>query len=354
MFYTKVCPPAASASWRLGALFAAVALAACGGGSDSTSTTTATVAPSPAAGALVVSDARNGSYTAYTTGGERYTLTMNFDTQQYTLNSQVAAQTVAASGRFRADTVAGTFVFQPTGEAEGLTAKFRVTDDLVVGSYKFNDGILPFVAARKFATTAAEAARTYNNFGINRVSGVNDSRIYASRINANNTMEICNDNVVYAMDKCPAASILNYTLTLNTDLFTATRTGETLTFRVARAGSENLYLYGAINANGDRFFRIGTVETTAFPSGTARGGSTSGEWGTATFSQTAYSSTGTSATGSNINLTGTLSTIGTLGPTGMRGFTSGNNGFVMQNTQLAILLGARNSTSAGYMQLGSK
>ncbi len=349
---TEVCSPAADTSWRLGGLFAAIVLAACGGGSDSSSTTTTNAAP--AAGVLVVSDARNGSYTAYTTGGERYTLTMNFDTQQYTLNSQVAAQTVATSGRFRADTVAGTYVFQPTGEAEGMTAKFRVTDDLVVGSHKFNDGILPFVAARKFATTAAEAARTYNTFGINRVGGVNDSRIYASRINANNTMEICNDNVVYAMDKCPAASVLNYTLTLNVDQFTATRTGETFTFRVARAGTENLYLQGAINANGERFFRIGTVETTAFPSGTARGGSTSGEWGTATFSQTAYSSTGTSATGATINLTGTLSTIGTLGPAGMRGFTSGNNAFVMQNTQLAILLGVRNSTSAGYMQLGSK
>lgn len=329
---------------RRAALALSVAtLAACGGGGGGGGTT-----PPPA-------DARNGSYTAYAANGERYTLTLDFNQQTYAVASQVSAQPLAATGRFRADTEAGTYIFQPDGAAEAPTVKFRTPEDLVVGNLRLADGILPFIAARRFAQTAADAAGTFNVFGINRTGTALDSRIFTQRIQADGTLQVCSDNVIYAMAQCPTASTLNHTLTVTGGLFTATRTGtgETHQFRVALAGSEKIHLLGAINvAEGTRFFRIGLLESAAFPNGSARGGTTLGEWGTATFTSTSYSSTGFAVDGLSISLAGALAP---LGPPGMRVLTApGGNAFVLQNAQLGVLVGARNGPATGYLQLGSK
>jgi len=298
-------------------------------------------------------DTRNGTYTAYATTGERFTLILDFDLRQYWIGSpQTTVTAQDSTGAIGNDTVAGSYLFQ--GAGMGATTGFRYVDDLVVGSLPVQGGIKPFIASRNFARSFAEAAGAYSNFGINHAGGADDSRIYTSRINADGTLQICNSFTIYAIGQCPAASVLNYTLTLNGDLFTATGT-DTFSFRVAKAGNETIYLMGAINyTSGARWFRVGLAESGAFGSGNARGGTTLGEWGTANFTSTSYASTGIAADGRAISLTGSLSTMGTIGPTGMRGFHSAANAFAMQNAQLGVLVGARNGSAAGYMQIGSR
>ena len=303
----------------------------------------------PAAG-----DIRNGSYTAYATTGERFTLTLDFDTRQYSIGSpQTTVVALFATGTFGDDTVAGSYLFQGA-DGTGATTGFRYIDDLIVGAFPVHGGIKPFVASRNFALSAAEAAGSYSNFGINHANGADDSRIYTSRINADGTLQICNHFTIYAIAQCPSASVLTYTLTRNGDLFTATGV-DTFNFRVAKAGNELIFLMGAINyTSGARWFRLGLAESGTFGTGSARGGTTLGEWGTANFTSTSYASTGIAQDGHAISLSGSLTTLGTIGPTGMRSFHAASNAFAMQNSQLGVLVGARNGAAAGYMQIGGK
>ena len=111
---------------------------------------------------------------------------------------------------------------------------------------------------------------------------------------------------------------------------------------------------GLNTTSGTRYFRIGVPESGDFPAGSALGGSTLGEWGTASFTGTSYASTGIGADGHAVSLTGSLGTVGVSAPTGMRIFRSGGSGFAIQNTAVAVLVGARSGTGAGYMQVGAK
>jgi hypothetical protein len=325
----------------------AVWIVACGGGGSGGGS--APPPPTP--------DARNGSYTIYATTGERFTLALDFDSSTYSIATQTSIAPMNESGTFSADGTTGSYVFL-NGAGTGPTTRFRYVDDLVVGSYRFENVVQPFVGARRFAQSPAEAAGSYSTFGINRTAGVGDSRIFTQRIAANGTLDLCSDNIIYAIANCPLSSVQAYTLTQSGDLFTATRIGNAadfFSFRVAKAGTEPILLLGAINASaGTRFFRIGLNEARPFGAGTATGGTTLGEWGTAQYTPTTYSSSGVALDGHAITLTGTLSTLGANGPVNMRTLQAGGNAFAMQNSQLGILIGARNGTGAGYMQVGAR
>lgn len=322
----------------LAALLGASLLFACGGGSD------------PA-------DTRNGTYTAYATNGERLTLSVDFNAQRFTF-SGLTVPSFGATGAFNNDSVAGSYVFQPPAGA-GSTARFRYIDDLIVGSYNFGDGVKPFVASRRFAKNAQEAAGVYGNLGINRSeAGVDDSTIYSSRINADGTLQLCADNIIYTIAKCPAASVRSYTLAMDGETFNATPTaatgGDSFSFRVARAGTENIYLMAAVGAStGRRFFRIGLPEPAAFASGTVWGGTVLGDWGLFSYTPGDYSTTGVAFDAKVVSLSGSLSGLGTDGPVGIRTFEQGR-AFIMQNPQVAVFVGSRNSGAAGYLQIGAK
>ena len=330
---------------KVAVLLGSALLAACGGGGSDAGS------PPPPA------DARNGTYTAYATNGERLTLNVDFDGKRFTFKG-LTVPSFGATGAFTNDSVAGTFVFQPPAGA-GSTARFRYIDDLIVGSYNFGDGVKPFVASRRFAQNALEAAGTYDNLGVNRsAAGVDDSTIYTSRINADGTLQLCADNIIYTIAKCPASSVRSYTLAMDGETFNATPTpatgGDSFSFRVARAGAEKIYLMAAVGSvTGTRFFRIGLPEPTAFAGGNAWGGTVLGEWGVVNYTPGNYSSTGVAFDGKVVSLSGSLSGLGTDGPAGIRTFEAGR-AFVMQNPQLAVLVGSRNSPAAGYLQIGAK
>lgn len=347
--FTRCFVPGARLFLSLGL---AMLLAACGGGGSSSSGggTPAPLPPPP--------DARNGIYTLYATTGERFTLAIDFDNSTFSVGgAQTSVASLNQSGTIAPDGSSGSYLFKGAA-GTGANTRFRYVDDLIVGTFAFENVVQPFVAARNFATATSAAAGSYGMFGINRTNGVGDSRIYSLRINPNATMDVCNDNIIFAIANCPTASVLGYTLTLSGDLFTATRVGNTadsFSFRIAKAGSESIYLYGGISAAaGTRFFRIGLNEARAFGTGTSIGGTTLGEWGTAQYTATSYSSSGVALDGHAINLSGPLSTLGTSSPVNMRILQAGGSAFAMQNTQLGILLGARNGTAAGYMQIGAR
>ncbi len=303
-------------------------------------------------------DARNGIYTAYATTGERFTLTLDFDARQFTVGGpQASIVALSDSGAITDDVVPGTYWLQ--GAATSANSKFRYVDDLIVGAFPVHGGTKPFVASRNFALSVAEIAGTYSNLGINGTGTSEDSRIYTTRIRDDATMQLCTNSTIYAIDNCPAATVLNYNLTLSGNQFTATATpagaAGTFSFRVAKAGNENVFLMGGLDfAAGTRFFRIGLAESGAFAAGSARGATSWGEWGAATFTASSYSSTGVAADGHAISLSGSLGSMGAVGPSGMRHFQASYGGFAIQNTQLAVLLGARGTSAAGYMQIGSK
>lgn len=330
---------------NIAALLGSALLAACGGGGSDAGD------PAPAA------DARNGTYTAYATHGERLTLQVDFDARRFSFKG-LTVPSFGAAGAFSNDSVPGTFVFQPPAGA-GSTARFRAIDDLIVGSYNFGDGVKPFVASRRFAQSVQEAAGVYNNLGVNRTSaGVDDSTIYTSRINADGTLQLCADDIIYTIARCPAASVRSYTLAMDGETFNATPTaatgGDSFSFRVARAGAEKIYLMAAVGSTtGTRFFRLGLPEPTAFAGGNAWGGTVLGDWGAVNYAPGDYSSTGVAFNGSVASLGGSLSGLGTDGPVGIRTFEAGR-AFVMQNPQVAVLVGSRNSPAAGYLQIGAK
>jgi hypothetical protein len=304
-------------------------------------------------------DSRSGTYTAYATTGERFTLTIDFDAGNYTVGSpQTTLASLGGSGTFTNDSVAGSYLFQ--GPGMGATTGFRYVDDLIVGTFPVSSGVRPFVAARNFAQSIAEVAGAYSSFGINHANNADDSRIFTQRINTNGTLQICTDNIIYSIANCPAASVLNYTLSVNGDLFTAAPADPagTFSFRVAKAGNENIFLMGSLNfSTGARFFRIAVAEAGAFNAGSARGGSAWGEWGTTTYTTNSYAYSGVGLNGTPVNLGGTLAALGPTGPSGMRSVQGGGSSssfFVMQNTQLGLLIGPRNSVVAGYMQIGSR
>jgi hypothetical protein len=298
----------------------------------------------------------SGSYTAYATNGERFTLSLDFQSGTFSF-SGINVAGYSSAGTFTATATERLYLFNGTAVAN---QGFRYSRDVIAGSYDFGGGARPFVAARSFATSVAEAAGTYSNLGVTLPTvGAADSAIYSSRIAADGKLYLCNDFTVYVIGLCPANSVQIYTLSLSGDTFTATpasaNANTSFSFRVATAGGDRLYLMAAINATtGIRYFRIGVLESAEFPSGSAYGGTTLGEWGPAAFTSSSYSSSGIASDGRTISTSGPLSTMGTSGPTGMRKLTAVNNAFAIQNTQVGVLVGARGGSAAGYMQIGGK
>lgn len=325
-------------------------LSACGGGGDAH--------PSPTPIPITLSPA-NGTYTAYATNGERFTLTVDIEKSQYSWKG-LTVSTYASGGSLAASTPSDVFTFGANGGA-GKTSRFRYVDGFIVGNFDFGTGVVPFVASKQFALTFAEIVGTYNVIGVSRTTaGVNDSAIYSSRISADAKLNLCNDSTVFSIDKCPFGSIKSYALTVDSSgTFLATPplpATDFFSFKVAKTGSGFTYLMASVNqTTGTRFFRIGVPESSTFPAGTSYGGSNSGEWGVANFTSTTYSSTGVAADGRAIALNGSINGLGVDGPTGMKiaQFPNGAS-FVLQNAQLAAFVGARNGPAVGYIQIGSK
>ena len=304
------------------------------------------VYPSSCQGAA---DSRNGSYIAYSAAGERFTLHVDFDSGAYSITG-ISFPGYQAAGSFTADSTAGTYLFHSSGVAN---ARFRHVDDLIVGSFDTGSGNKPFVAAKYFAQSFAEAAGAYNIFYVNRsTAGVVDSFIYQGRLGADGTLRLCFDNQIYTIDQCPAASVGTYAVTLNGDQFTATASnGSYFYLRVAKAGGRQIYLTAGISlSTGTRGFGLGLPESASFSTMATYGANTAGSWVSETVTTSRYVSAGSDGNGQAVSLNGNLYSI--AGPSGFR--IMYGTGFVMQNPQLTALVGARGGAYAGFLQLGAR
>ncbi|AEG94369.1 hypothetical protein [Ramlibacter tataouinensis] len=352
------------ATWQyagrwLGAGIVAAAIAACGGGGGGGGGGTATPEPTPAATPepLPVAtpeptpDARNGDYTAFGTDGYLYTLSLDFDAMTYA----VSGNATNATGTIVADGSGYLFQPAPSGAARN-TARFTIADDSVVGGFPSGAGVGTFIASRNFITTVAEAVGTYNFLArIIEPSVAPNTSIFSGEITSAGTLRYCQDNAVYAIAQCPAASVQTATLTVSGDEFIgATATGN-MRFRVARIGSDKVFLRVTISPGTSRRFWVGTPETAAYAAGTFTGVNTLGTAGTFTVSSTAHSASGVTPSGTTVTREGTVNSLGGIGPTSMVGIQTADQGnfFSIRSTHIGVVAAARGNTFVpGLFEIG--
>jgi hypothetical protein len=302
-------------------------------------------------------DLRNALYTGYATSGEQFTLAMDFDSNRATFLG-AGAGSVATETTFSPDSVAGTYVFGLQSGA-GKTARFRVIDGLVVGNFVINGSVRPFVASRRFAQSVRDAAGTYNILGVNETAaGTGETIVQAASIDVGGTLRICTDSTIASVDNCPAGSLQRSELTLAGDVFTGKLVSNIfvtipITFRIALAGDEKVLLNTDVVPGGSRAFRIGLADSANFRRGRGWGGTTEGSWSSADFDANNYSSEGVTANGLVTTYSGSVAGAGLNAPKGIRSFQN-DRGYIVQNTQLTVLVGTAKSTSAGFMQLSAQ
>lgn len=105
-------------------------------------------------------------------------------------------------------------------------------------------GTVPFVAARSFVTTLADAAGTYNFLAsIQDTAATANSAIYTGELLASGTLRTCNDNTIYRISLCPASvATAAAAVTVAGDQFTADTGTGTYPFRVVNIGAEHVIL----------------------------------------------------------------------------------------------------------------
>jgi hypothetical protein len=346
-------------------------LAACGGGGGGSGglslSSGGSGKPEVAAGKTLGADARNGGYRVYAANGTQQQLAVDFDAGSYTMTDNLG---VAESGTFSEDfTEPGTYVFASSRITTAAnTSRFRVTADAIVGAFPFQTAYSspaayaaqPFIAARDFVATAALLDGTYNRFSVTRSPGsAQDSSILSMRLSGSGTvLEICNDAGIYKIDLCPAASKRTYSVTAGTDdAWVGTNVAnpaDVANFRVARIGSQNVYLAGGVSTTpATQFMRIGLPESSSWPTTRGVGSSTTGSWGSNLIDTANSVRTSTGTDGTYGTLTMPVDGTFPLQPEGIRGVNSSGTSkyFAMQNGLLSVLVGARNPNTQGYIQI---
>lgn len=319
------------------AMAASLALVACGGGGGGG---TPTPVPTP--------DARNGDYTMYAANALPYTLSLDFDAKTY----RVAGNGLDQSGAIGGDATAG-FFFQPTGVIAGFnTARFHTAPDAMIGAFRFAEGVVPFVAARSFVTTATEAAGNYN-FLTRTVStpGPNNTAIFNGEITGAGQLRTCNDLTIHHISTCPAESVVPGTLTVAGTEFTATTPNGPFTFRIARIGTDKVFLRASASTATSRRFWVGTLAASGFSSGSFSGANTDGHWSTFSLSATAHSASILTQQGATLTRSGTSAPLAAL-PSMLR-LSGGIDAFAIRAANLGVIAATRDNASApGFMEIG--
>jgi hypothetical protein len=314
-------------------------------------------------------DARNGRYKVYATNGTRQTLALNLDSKRYEMTDETGT---VASGSFAEDTAeAGSFVFDSSRITSPVnTARFRLATDTVVGSFPFavaqvtpvSYGVRPFVASRALVKTQAALDGVYNRFGINLTATTGDSSITQVQIaNGGATLYLCNDNGIYRIDNCPAASLRTYTVsagpTVDTwHIVSVTNPSDNGNFGIARIGGENVYLGAGVSSSTPTIsqFRIGLPERATWPTIAARGGAANASWGGTSVDAANYARMQVLPDGTTATLNATLDSTGTISPLNMRTATFGSSTlhFASQSSKLFAMVGSRSPATAGALEIG--
>jgi uncharacterized repeat protein (TIGR01451 family) len=299
-------------------------------------------------------DPRNGIYQAYSADGSIYTLTIDFDAGSYTW----AGAGVSDSRSF-------------TGEAGGgfITngnERLRGADDLIVGAHQRGSVSVPYVAARRFATSLNALAGAYNLMLRNVApDGTAPVTRAATARASGNVLQVCQDDFeVVQAQSCSVGSLKSFVVSFSGDQYTAvdSSNGKSFSFRVARTGAADVLLAAGAGTTGDTTlqFLIGVAENAGLVDSAVIGpglyASLASDWVNIELTRTTYS-----ALGSSINDLAALGRAGATSPTGMlQGPSSPTLGgapiWVMQSFPLVVVIGAPNSpvgeaNASGLLQI---
>jgi uncharacterized repeat protein (TIGR01451 family) len=286
-------------------------------------------------------DTRNGVYQAYSADGSIFTLTIDFDAGSYTW----AGTGVGDSRSFSAEADGG-FV---TSRSERL----RSVDDLIVGAHQRGSVSVPYVAARRFATSPNALAGAYNLMLRNVAADGSGAVTRAATARAiGNTLQICQDDFeVVQAQSCSVGSLKSYVVSFSGDQFTAvdSSSGQSFSFRLARTGAADVLLAAGAGTTADTTlqFLIGVAENAGLIDSAVAGpglyANLDSEWVNIELTRTTYF-----AEGSKIADVAGLFRVGGTSPIGMlQGAPEPTLGgapiWVMQSFPLVVVVGATKS-----------
>lgn len=288
-------------------------------------------------------NALNGSYKVYAADGNEYTLSMNFDTLRYTMATTGGAGSETA---FTYDSATGNYIVNGN-------ERFRLAEDLVVGNHRFGSTVLPFVAARRFATSIAEAAGAFNvaSRTVPSDGTAAFSRPATLRVTGN-VLQLCETSVLATpVQNCDVAGLSSYTLAVSGDLFTGTHTltGEKFIFRVAKTGAAEVLLQAQAVSSGGQRLRIGLPDAASLAGGVLQGGTAGGDWITMTLGAQSWAFTGTLGSDN-----ASLQRLTNGGPFSMLSGVRTSDGatvYVLQSSPLAVTVGAFGGAASGLLQV---
>jgi len=302
------------------------------------STTDTDLSDNSATVTAVAIDGRNGDYKAYAANGQVYDLTIDFDALTYTMTvNGVAQQKSFAAG-------AGEYVVAGT-------QRLRTATDLVVGNHDFGSGLVPYIAARRFATTLFDAVFNLATRNV-AADGTASTHPGTARISGN-VLSVCQtDASVQATQNCPIV-LTSYMLSVAGDVYTGvdTSSGAVITFQLARSGASIVLLSALTAADATQQLRVGLQESAGLAWGTLLGPTSTGDWVTMVLDSTNVSY---AVLGSTTNDQAGLQRISNGGPFAMMFGTRLSDSadiFVLQTPPLAITIGAFDDTANGTFQV---
>jgi uncharacterized repeat protein (TIGR01451 family) len=299
-------------------------------------------------------DPRNGTYQAYSADGSIYSLTIDFDSGTYTWVG-------AAISDSRSFTGAADGGFITNGDE-----RLRVAEDLIVGAHQRGSVSVPYVAARRFATSLSALGGAYNLMLRNVApDGTAPVTRPATARASGNVLQICQDDFeVVQAQSCSVGSLKSFVVSLNGDLYTAvdSSNGRSFSFRLARTGAADVLLAAGAGTTGDTTlqFLIGVAENAGLIDSAVAGpglyANLDSDWLNIRLTRTTYSALGT-----NINDLAPLGRDSVTAPIGMlqgpSGPTLGGASiWVMQSFPLVVVVGAPTSpvgeaNASGLLQI---
>jgi uncharacterized repeat protein (TIGR01451 family) len=298
-----------------------------------------------------VIDGRSGSYKAFGADGVEYDLAIDFDAGSYTLSGGGGT----ATRSFTADAAGG-------GWTVSGAERFRVATDLIVGGHDFGNGVLPFVAARRFVGNVAALGGSYVMTSRLIDAAGNATTQPGTAFVSGNTLSFCENPSaqVTTVRLCTTEARRDFVgLVQSGNLYTATAAdGESFSFYMANVGAARLLLSTHPAADGARRLRLALLDASA---GIAfgppqQGASTRGDWVTATLSDgipVLYSAIGASTTDSASMVAVTNSGAGPFAM--LNGTSTAFNGsiYLIQSFPVQIVIGGPVlfSAASGLMQI---
>jgi uncharacterized repeat protein (TIGR01451 family) len=282
-------------------------------------------------------DPRNGTYRAFAANGKAYDYTIDFDAGQYTM---------AGAGNAQAFTAAGGNDYVVAG-----AVRFRGATDLIVGNHDFGAGVLPYVAARRFGSTVAEAAGQYN-LATRDVPTAGPAVNHAGVVAVSgNQLILCQEDageIAPPGARCPAGRQKAYVLSVLGNVYRATDVagGDGFTFSVVRSDAARYLVGASATAAGDHF-RIGLPDAVSLIGGSHAGASSSGGWiPSLNLTPASYAITGSALDDTSSSLTAIPNTgvgamlVGNLA-------IGGDRVWVMQAAPLVVVFGDFTAAGAG-------